>query len=86
MYVLLPDTMREPLPFLKGVSYVSLLDKLPIPPVMCLSFLLPSLVFISKTDEILPPYLAGILPLYNSASFVMSELKTEKKPNKCEAL
>ena len=40
----------------------------------------------SRTEEILPPYLAGIPPLYSFTSLIASGLNTEKKPNKCEEL
>jgi len=46
------------------------------------SFLLPSFEPISSTDEILPPYLPGIPPLYKVTSLIISELTAEKKPKK----
>ena len=40
----------------------------------------------SKTEESLPPYEEGTPPLYNSKFLIASALKTEKNPNKCDAL
>ena len=44
--------------------------------------LLASLPVMFSTEEMRPPYCAGILLLYSSTSCTMSELNAEKKPNR----
>ena len=53
-----------------------------IPAFPAKSVLLPSLGTISRIDESLPPYLAGILPCKSVASFIMSGFTAEKNPKK----
>ena len=55
--------------------------------------ILPNFIFNIKYEELIsnteakrPPYCAGIPPFIRLISFIASALKTEKKPNKCEAL
>ena len=79
-------TKKDPFSFLIGPSRSNLLEIDPIPPLPWNSFLFPSFWYISKTEETLPPYLAGIPPLYNLRFLIASGLKTEKNPNKCEEL
>ena len=50
--------------------------------IIVLFLLLPSFILISNIDDNLPPYLAGIPPLYNFKSFTASGLKTDKKHGK----
>ena len=58
----------------------------PRPPEALNFFRFPSFIFMSITEESLPPYSAGIPPFIRFISFSASELNTEKNPNKCEAL
>ena len=49
-------------------------------------FAFPSFILISRTEERRPPYSEGISPLNKVTSLIASELNTEKKPRKCDAL
>jgi hypothetical protein len=40
----------------------------------------------SRTEDSLPPYSAGIPPLIIFISFIASALNTEKNPKRCAAL
>jgi hypothetical protein len=53
-----------------------------IPTLPANSLLFPSFDSISRTEDILPPYLLGIPPLYRVTSFIISELTDEKNPKK----
>ena len=44
------------------------------------SFMFPSFILISTTDDNLPPKRAGKPPLYNFTVLIADGLKTEKKP------
>ena len=50
------------------------------------SFEFPSFISICKTDESLPPNLAGKPPFVKLTDFIASALKTEKIPPICDAL
>ena len=78
--------MKEDLSLTIGDSSVSLLKIVPTPPDNCTFFLFPSFILISRIDEILPPYLDGIPPLYSFRSLTASGLKTDKNPSRCEEL
>ena len=65
-----------------GASTVNLEDNKPMPTSALGSCLLPSFIFISKTEDNLPPNLAGNPPLYKSILFKASPLNSEKNPNK----
>ena len=43
-------------------------------------------MLISRTEESLPPYSAGMPPFIILMSLIASALKTEKKPKRCAAL
>lgn len=81
-YVVRPLSKTDVLSLMTGISRFSLLVTSPIPAEPVNFSLLASLPVISRIDEIRPPYCAGMLLLYISASFTMSELKAAKKPNK----
>ena len=58
----------------------------PIDPCPWNFFIFPSFILISITEDNLPPYLAGNPPFTSFVELMASELNTEKKPNRWEAL
>lgn len=77
-YVVRPLSNTDVLSLIIGISRFSLLVTRPIPAEPVNFSLLASLPVISRMDEIRPPYCAGMLLLYISASFTISELKAAK--------
>ena len=77
-----PPTIKEVFSEKRGPSKVRRLVSKPMLADPLNSFLLPSRLLMSSTEEIRPPYLAGMLLFYSSMSFTTSGLKTEKKPNR----
>ena len=63
--VVLPPMINEDLSFISGTSSSRRLVNRPIPADPAKSFLFPSLLVMSRIDDNRPPYLAGILLLYN---------------------
>src|ERR1700761_6578087 len=86
IYVRRALIMNEPLSGTIGPSNLMREEMMPMPPSVLYSLLLPSSIFTSSTDDKRPPYCAGMPPLYRLTSFMASELKVEKKPNRCDAL
>ena len=78
--------IKEPLFLTIGPSTVKREEIAPIPPVTLNCLLFPSFMFTSRTEESLPPKLAGIPPFVSVTLFTASELNTEKKPKRCAAL
>ena len=63
-----------------GPSIVSFEETSPMDASPVIFLALPSFILISKTDDNLPPYSAGIPPLISLTSLIASPLKTETKP------
>src|SRR6056297_3081558 len=76
----------ELLSLITGPSTVTFAEMGLRPPRILKFFLLPCLVVILNTEESLPPYSAGIWPLYMEKSLMISELNAGKNPNKWEVL
>ena len=74
--------INEALSFTIGASIANLLNINPTPPFTANFLLLPSFILTSKIEDSLPPYLAGIPPLYSFTSLTASGLNTEKKPKR----
>ena len=86
MYVLLPATINEVLSLTIGPSIISFDDIKPTVASALNSFIFPSFISISSTEDNLPPYLAGKPPFVNLTFFIASALKTEKSPPICDTL
>ncbi len=69
-----------------GPSRLNLLVNGPIPPEPPILSVLPSFGVTCRTEDNLPPKLAGMPALYNSTPCTISEFTDEKNPNKCEGL
>ena len=69
-----------------GPSKVSLEATNPMAPSPWNSFWFPSFKLISRTEDNLPPYLAGNPPLMSLTSLMASALNTEKNPKRWLAL
>ena len=79
-YVRLAAKIKDVLSFMIGPSKVSLEDTKPIVASPLNLFIFPSFISICKTEESLPPYLAGKPPFVRRTVLIASALKTEKRP------
>ena len=76
-----PEKTKDELPeLLKGPSTKSFEPKVLADNFPPISFLFPSIVFISIIEETLPPYSALKPPVYTSVFLIISVSKTENKP------